>query len=163
MKKITRFSIASVLVLSVILMSVSTVFASSTTTATEWADPTATANGKDVTFTGTVYSPFYLPGTINDGATMILPTGFDGFAQFGGNGIEISGLSAAQTVNLSFAFPTYQYGWSGSIYQWDGSKWVALTTTVVAPTGENSLYYVTTNKVHNGTYALLIHYTQPTE
>jgi hypothetical protein len=161
MKKMTRISIASLLVLSVLVATFGTVFASSTSTSTDlWTDPTATANGKDVTFTSTVLTPEFLPGTINPDAGMILPVGFtEGAAQFGGNGIEIDGLAkTADTVNVCFSFPVYQYSWSGTIYQWSGSAWVAQPTTIVAPTGENSTYYACSAKVGNGTYALIMGY-----
>jgi hypothetical protein len=163
MKKVTRLSVAGLLVLSVLLFTVGSVFAKSTTSTTDlWTDPTATANQKDVTFTSTVLEPTLLPGTINDDAGLILPVGFTvGAEQFGGNGIKISGLSkTADTVKVCFSFPVYQYSWSGTIYQWSGSAWVAQPTTIVAPTGENSLYYACSAKVSNGTYALIMGYSE---
>ena len=159
MKKVTRYSIVGLLVLSVLFVSVGSVFANSTTT-NAWTDPTATANEKNVTFTSTVLTQADLPGIINPDAGMIFPVGFTtGSEQFGGNGIVISGLPlTADTVKVCFSFPVYQYSWRGSIYQWTGSAWVAEPTTIVAPTGEDSLYYACSAKVGNGTYSLIMGY-----
>ena len=159
MKKFTRMSIALLLVGCVAFLSVSNVFAASDTSV-EWADPTATANKTSTTFSTSVLNMAELPGIVDDDATMIVPTGFNGQKQIGGNGIEVSGLAtSADTVEVCFAFPTYTEGWSGLIYKWDGSAWTAVETTVVAPTGENSLYHVCTPKAGNGTYALLVNYS----
>jgi hypothetical protein len=152
MKKYSRFAVAALLVMSVVFMSVSTVFADST-----WADPTATANGKDVSITTSVLDSAVLPGTVNNDAGMILPVGFiAGSIQFGGNGIAVSGLKSTETAKVCFSFPVYQYSWAGKIYEWNGKAWVVVPTTMVAPTGENSLYYACSDKVGNGTYSLLI-------
>lgn len=160
MKKINRSAISLVLTFSIILMTVSTVFASSSSTAsTDWANPTASANG-NAEFTAAVLTDSELPGIINDDATMILPAGFTGQKQIGGNALEISGLASVKdTVSISFAFPTYVYGWTGGIYKWDGSQWTAVESTLVAPTsGDSTLYHVTASKVDNGIYALLVAY-----
>lgn len=161
MKKISRISVASLLVLGILAITAGSVFASSSALAAvdEWLDPTASANGGS-SFSSEVVAPSSLPGTVNEDAGMIMPVGFTfDTGQFGGNGIKISGLAtSADTANLTFSFPTYRYGWAGSIYKWDGSSWVAVPTTIVAPTGENSMYYATASKVGNGTYALIVGY-----
>lgn len=157
MKKNNRIAIAFALTMCIILMSVSTVFASSTTT-TEWADPTAHANG-DASYSATVLTPYELPGTVNNDASMIIPAGFNGMKQFGGNAIKISGLATSKdTAAITFAFPTYSYGWTGGIYQWVDGKWVAVASTLVNPGDESKIYYVTAPKVGNGIYALLVAY-----
>jgi hypothetical protein len=154
-EKYSRFAVAALLVVSVVLMSVSTVFADSSMTT--WAHPTATANGKDVNITSTVLDLAVLPGTVNNDAGMILPVGFTtGSIQFGGNGIVVRELTSTETAKVCFSFPVYQYSWTGEIYDWTGTMWVVTLTTIVAPTGENSLYYSCSSKVSNGTYCLLI-------
>lgn len=163
MKKNTRFVAAIALSLCIVLMSVSTVFAS-TTTDEEWTDPTVQGKTSDTVYAYDVLTEAEIPGSINNDATMIIPSGFDGMKQFGGSGIKIFDLAtSADTVSITFAFPTYQYGWTGGIYKWDGSEWVAVKSTLVAPTGENSLYHVTASKVGNGIYALLVNYTGSAE
>jgi hypothetical protein len=154
MKKISRFAIAAALVASVALMSVSSVFADSTT---DWPDPTAVANEPSASLATAVVSISALPGTINPDSGMILPVGLD-YAQFGGNGITLSGLTSTESAKLCFAFPVAQYYWNGTIYEWDGSAWTAMPTTRVAPTGEDSMYYACTYKAGNGTYSLLTEY-----
>jgi hypothetical protein len=163
MKKMVRFSIAGMLVLGVLFVSVSSVFASSSAAVVS-NDPVATAND-GAAFSSTVIDTAYLPGVVNDDGVMIMPVGFtSGTGQFSGQGIAISGLEASGgTVNVCFSFPTYQYGWSGSIYQWSGSEWTAVTTSMVAPTGENSIYSACSSNVGNGTYALIVGYKAPAE
>lgn len=160
MKNITRISIASLLAVSVLLVSIGSAFASTTASSVDvWSDPVATANN-GASFTSEVLNTAKLPGIVDDDASMILPIGFNSTSgQFGGKGIVISGLATrTDTVNLTFSFPTYRYGWTGAIYQWSGSTWVKLPTSIVAPTGENSMYYATTSNVGNGTYALIMGY-----
>lgn len=160
MKNITRMSIASLLAVSVLLASVGSAFASTTASPVDvWTDPVATANN-NAAFSSEIVDTASLPGIVDDDAGMILPVGLIADSgQFGGSGIVISGLAnRTDTVNLTFSFPTYRYGWTGSIYQWSGSAWVKLPTTIVAPTGENSMYYATTSRVGNGTYALIMGY-----
>lgn len=156
MKKVNRLSIASLVVMSVLMVSVSSVFASS---ADVWTDPVATANNGS-SYSSTVIEPASLPGIVDDDAGMILPVGFTSDSgQIGGNGIQISGLAThTDTVDVCFSFPTYRYGWTGSIYEWSGSAWVKVPTTLVAPTGENTTYFACASKVSNGTYALIIGY-----
>lgn len=159
MKKLSRFAFAGLLVLALVLTTASTVFASS-----DWADPTAAANSKDASLTATVLDQTALPGIVNDDAGMLYPQGFSADqAQIGGNGIELSGLTSTQTASVTFSVPVYQYDWSAKIYKWDGSAWVAQATTVEAPTGEDSLYHVSSAKVGNGVYALFIGYYGPVE
>jgi hypothetical protein len=161
MKKITRISIASLLVVCVLVVSVSSVFASSSNTS---YDPVATANGS-ATFSSVVLDISALPGTVTSDSDKVLPAGFtEGFAQFNGSGIVISGLASTKdTVNISFEFPTYRYGWRGSIYQWDGSTWVKVPTTIVLATDSNPMYYAVASKVGNGTYALIVGYDSTAE
>lgn len=160
MKNITRMTIASLLVVSALLVSVGSVFASSSASPVDvWSDPVATANN-GASFTSEIIGTAKLPGIVDNDTSIILPVGFaSDSGQFGGSGIVISGLAArTDTVNLTFSFPTYRYGWTGSIYQWSGSAWVKVLTTIVAPTGENSMYYATASHVGNGTYALIMGY-----
>jgi hypothetical protein len=142
------------------MISVGSVFASSSASKVDvWTDPVATANN-GAAFTSTILDTASLPGIVDDDASMILPVGFTtDSGQFGGNGIVITGLAThTDTVSLTFSFPTYRYGWTGSIYQWSGSAWVKVATTIVAPTGENSMYYATASGLGNGTYALIMGY-----
>ena len=157
MKKLTRFSIGLIIALCLLLISVSSALACTPvvtpTSSYTWEDP-ETSRG-----TGEVLKPAELPGTETGTSGLITPAGYNGYGQFGGNGLAVSGLSA-NNAQLCFSFPTYRYGWEGAIKRWTGSKWVSVSgSELVAPTGEGSTYQVCTPSAGNGTYSLIIHYT----
>jgi hypothetical protein len=156
MKRISRLGIALVLVFGFAAVTLTSVFAI-TVNPIVWNDPTATNNMSGGTFIDAVLNPPSLPGTVNDSADKILPAGFPtDQAQFGGNGIMVSGLTGGDTVKICFDFPVYQYSWAGKIYEWNGTKWVAMPTTIVPPTGEGASATACTPRAGNGTYSLII-------
>jgi hypothetical protein len=125
-----------------------------------WADPYVFKT--TVQYNSDVLGAVDLPGTEVLDNGKILPAGFNHEMQFGGNGLEVSGLAAGKSVDVCFDFPTYRYSWNGVIKEWNGTKWVALPTTITS-TNESSSSLACTTKVKNGTYALLIWYYGPIE
>ena len=125
-----------------------------------WTDPYVPETSTH--YSSDVVNVANLPGTEVLESGMILPAGFNQELQFGGKGLEISGLAAGKSVEACFDFPTYRYSWNGVIKQWNGTKWVAMPTTIT-PTADGSTAAACTSKVSNGTYSLLIWYTGPIE
>ena len=96
-----------------------------------------------------------LPGT-NEKGGMFFPKGFtDGQAQFSGMGVKISGLKNGETAKVSFDFRFSNFDWRGYVYQWNGSRWVKLATTVSGG-GEAVTTWANASNLGNGTYALII-------
>jgi hypothetical protein len=164
MRKITRFSIVTLFVASLVLLSVSTVFAVAPATSQRtWNDPFVSTAAKGVTFTTAVLVPGSLPGTVTSPSGMTLPTGFlPNQAQFGGSGIAISGLTSAQNVTVCFDFPVYRYSWYGIIYEWVSTKWEKMPTKIVDNSAEGGLTSACAAQAGNGTYSLIIFYWSST-
>ena len=121
-----------------------------------WNDPTVSPNSPGTTLKTEVVEPSQLPGTNTNGKGMFEPVGFGlNQAQFGGNGIVVSGLPDGKTAKLCFSFPVYQFDWAGKIYHWNGTKWMMSSTTII-PGVEGTTTLACTNSVGNGTYALII-------
>jgi hypothetical protein len=122
-----------------------------------WSEPTVTPLTGDTGFSITLLNPESLEGAFIGTAGFPLPTGFiEGEKQFGGQALKLSGAGAG-TQKLCFSLPTYQYGWRGNIYQWDGTMWVKLGSEVtLGDDGSPTLYCSTI--YGDGTYALLIGY-----
>ena len=158
MKKVTRFSIITLLVLSLVIVSFSTVFANHIEQPKRvWADPTVSTSDKGVTFDSIALDSWQLPGTVTANSGMTLPTGFPANqAQFGGKGIHVSGLPDGKYVEVCFSFPVYIYSWAGTIYKWSGTKWVAMPTTITPATGESNTTTACTLRAGNGVYSLII-------
>ncbi|MEA5077978.1 MAG: hypothetical protein VB013_05360 [Anaerolineaceae bacterium] len=97
-----------------------------------------------------------LPGTYTNENGLYEPKGVvldEG--QFGGNkGVVISGMATGNTARVCFDFPTYNSGWKGSVYMYDGSEWVILKTNIDTSSDVSAC----SNSVANGTYALVVHY-----
>ncbi len=164
MKKSGKVLIATLLVVALLVVTFGSVFAGVVVVApTGLADPVATETFKGEKFTAKVVAPPYLPGTKEEGGK-ILPVGMGSDqGQFSGSGLTISGLKVGETVNIKFDFKFSNYMWKGSIYKWNGTKWVKLVTKVVAPVGDEQVTWATAAGVGNGTYALIIgNYGVPT-
>lgn len=155
MKNKGKVLLASLLVAALLTVSFGTVFATAPSTH-QLVDPVAVAGSGSVKFTQLVLAPLYLPGTVN-ADNLILPLGFKtGQEQFSGNGIQVSGLKAGETVNLTFDYYFYNFMWKGSIYKWSGTQWVKLATTVVPEGADGVTAWAKVNGVGNGIYALII-------
>lgn len=166
MKKTGKVLIASLLVVGLLFVTFSSVFAGIITPTSAPAglvDPVVKESFSGEKFTSLVITPFYLPGTFEQGG-LLYPKGFGpSQGQFSGSGLKISDLKAGETVTISFDFKFYNYMWKGSIYKWDGARWVKLDTKVVLPKGDETMTWATATGVGNGTYALIIgNYGVPT-
>jgi hypothetical protein len=155
MKKITRVSITTLIVLCFLLMSFSTVLARRIEPSFTWKDPVASSE-TGVKFSSEVLDPAFLPGTESLASGMLVPVGMNNELQFGGKGIKISGLAAGEKVQICFDFPTYRYSWNGKIAMWNGTKWVTVPTTISK--GNDSSASACTVGAGNGYYSLLIWY-----
>ena len=156
MKKISRFSIIVLAVLLVTLITISTVFATSSAAANSvtWDNPTATSTRAGAKITGTILDLWQLPGTEVSGDGMYLPANFNGDAQFGGKGIQLSDLSEGNTATLCFPFPVYNNSWAGKIYKWNDPNWTSISTSIL--TNANGSTSACTYRAGSGTYSLLI-------
>lgn len=155
MKKITRFSIGLFIALCLLLISVSSALACTPVVphTYTWEDPEISKG------TGDVLKPGELPGTETTASGLITPAGYNGYGQFGGNGLAVSGLSS-NNAQICFSFPTYRFGWEGAIKKWTGTRWVSVSgNELITPTGDSSTYQVCSSSAGNGTYSLIIHYT----
>lgn len=126
---------------------------------TDWPDPTAAPLTGDLVFSMKVIPPTSLPGTYIGREGMILPTGFpEGEVQIGGKGLALLDVSDG-SEQVCFPLPTYNYGWRGSVYEWNGSKWEKFATTTTV--GVDGAITMACAKVYgNGTYALLINFDE---
>ncbi len=124
-----------------------------------WGDPTTMPIMGDTAFIAKVVDPSSLPGTYIGAGGYPLPSGFiEGDAQFGGKGLVLSGVDFG-LQQTCFPFPTYYYGWRGSVYGWDGAKWVKYTTTITE--GQDGAITTACAKTFgNGSYALLVGFNQ---
>ena len=68
-----------------------------------------------------------------------------------------------ETVSISFDFKFSHFKRTGSVYKWDGVRWVKVATKVVQPTGDDQITWATASGFGNGTYVLIIfNYGVPT-
>lgn len=161
MIKTGKVLIASLLVFGLLIVTFSSVFAIGYSPSL--TDPLAVESFVGEKYTAAVVTPPNLPGTKDEGG-MIMPVGLgSSVGQFSGNGLTISGLKPGETVSVKFDFKFSNYMWTGSIYKWDGVRWVKLATKLVAPGADESITWATATGVGNGTYALIIgNYGVPT-
>ena len=154
MKKSIRTLLVSVFAISLVLMA-----GSSTALAADWANPWTVPLTGDLT--STAVPPVTLAGAVKTDSGLIVPFGFPmGERQFGGNALVVSGLSGG-SANACFSFPTYRYGWRGGVYEWTGSKWMALPTSIGNPEGKEGAPATACAPIYgNGTFALIISYNE---
>jgi hypothetical protein len=158
MKKFRVFFVAGLLMLAVLAGGLSVAKAT-----VEFVDPVTFPGAPGNTFTAAVLTPVELPGTLDGPGGLVLPVGFTvGQKQFGGNGLKVTGLQPGESAKLCFDFPWYNFKWSGGVYQWNGTKWVALGTTVT-PGVDGSNTWACAKTSENGTFALLMGYYGPPE
>lgn len=155
MKKQSKVLIASLLVVGLMTLSFGLVFAMPASSH-QLVDPMAVASRSGEKFTQLVLAPLYMPGTVN-ADNLILPVGFaTGQEQISGNGLQVSGLKAGETVKLTFDYYFDNFKWTGFIYRWSGTQWVKLPTTVIPEGADGVTSWATVSGVGNGIYALII-------
>lgn len=122
--------------------------------------PTVTSIQGDSEFSVVVKEPAALTSGTAESNGLVVPAGFPlGEKQFSGSVVIVSGLSYG-SARISFVFSGYGYGWTGSIYQWLNGKWTPLSTTIT-PGAEGAPAHASAAITSDGTYALLIGYTDP--
>lgn len=124
-----------------------------------WKNPTIYQYVNNPYVRTTIVQASELPGTYTNENGLYEPNGVSlNEGQFGGNlGLIIKGMATGRTARVCFDFPTYHYGWKGSVYKYDGEGWVKLKTTV-STIRDSADAWACANSVNNGTYALVIYY-----
>ncbi len=155
MKTSVKLLFSSFLVLTLLFASLSTVMADSADT------PTVTPVSGDTTFTTKLVSVEVLPGTTTLGE-MKIPVGFPtGEAQFGGNGVIVSGMDYGKATVCSFIKTVeVEQGWGGKVAEWTGEKWNQLDTTITMPE-EGTLATACATITGSGTYAFIKYVVDP--
>lgn len=126
-----------------------------------WGPPVITPLTGDKDFTVKSLDPISLAfGTVKTGNDLVVPAGFPlGEKQFGGDVAQVTDFDAG-TARACFSLPTYRYGWKGGIFQWDGSRWKSIPSTLTEGI-EGGAATVCATINGNGTYALIIGFSQP--
>lgn len=155
MKKTVLALLSTVLVFSLLLAPISEVDAGG------WDDPVVIPLSGDKDFTVKSVDPITLSlGTAKTENGLTVPSGFPpGEMQFGGNALIIEGLESGK-VTACFSFPTHRYGWEGGIYQWKGSRWSVMPSTLTKGV-EGAATNICATINGDGTYALLTVFAHP--
>jgi len=126
--------------------------------AASWPDPVVTSLNGDSDFTATMVDPISLSfGTAVTDKGLVVPSGFpSGEKQFAGKAVTIKGLESGK-ASLCFSFPTYRYGWRGNVYQWDGTAWSMISSSLTEGI-EGGAATVCATISTDGTYAFIIGY-----
>ena len=165
MKKLARFTFTTMIAIGLLLVSFSTVFAGTgpvVQNVVAWGDPIPSSGDKGIAFTSNVLDVWQLPGTTTLASGMVVPAGFpNNEEQFGGKGIKISGVPEGKSIQICFDFPTYNRHWKGRVSEWNGTKWVALATSISTPAERNAT--ACTTVAGNGFFALIMDYHGPIE
>lgn len=118
--------------------------------------PVVTPISGDADFITEIVPIASLPGVTQLPSHMLVPVGFpEGEAQFGGNGIRVSGMSSGKaTACFSLYTVAVKQGWGGFVGVWNGKKWVKLATAITTPE-ESSTSLACAAISGNGTYAFI--------
>lgn len=156
MKKAIISVFSCLLVLSLLLSM------SGNATAAPGDDPIVTPVSGDTDFITEIIAIASLPGVVELEGGMLAPVGFpDGEAQFGGNGIRVTGFDSGKATACFFlSAAEINQGWGGKVGVWDGINWVRLATTITTPEDTNNAIACATI-TGNGTYAFIKYVTQP--
>lgn len=151
MKKAVLVLLSFTLVVSFLLVP------ASSAQAMTWDDPVVTPLNGNSDFTITMTNPFSLSfGTTQTEKGLIVPSGFvPGEMQFASKAVIVKGLEGGK-ASICYPHPTYRYGWNGGIYQWNGSTWSALSSSLTENEESNATICATITA--DGTYAFLIFY-----
>lgn len=125
-------------------------------------DPVVTPVSGDMEFTTEIVPIVSLPGVTELAGGMLAPTGFPaGEAQFGGNGVLVTGMDFGKaTACFSLSSTAIAEGWGGKVGLWNGSKWIQLPTTITTPEDSpNSMGCATITG--SGTYAFIRYVVDP--
>ncbi len=152
MKKVVLALLSITLVVSLLLVP------ASSAQAVTWDDPVVTSIKGDGDFTVTMIDPFTLPfGTVKTNQGLVVPVSpVPGEQQFASKAVVIKGIESGE-ASICYSLPTYRYGWRGGIYQWNGSAWITLPSTLTEGT-EGGAATICSTLTADGTYAFLINY-----
>lgn len=125
-------------------------------------DPVVTPVSGDMEFTTEIISIVSLPGVAELAGGMLVPAGFPtGEAQFGGNGIFVTGMDKGKaTACFSLSTTAVSQGWGGKVGMWNGTKWILLPTTITTPVDSPSSLVCATI-TGSGTYAFIKYVVDP--
>ncbi len=125
-------------------------------------DPVVTPVSGDTEFTTAVVPIAALPGTVTLDDGMLAPVGFPtGEAQFGSNGIRVSGMDQGKATACFFlSAAAINQGWGGKVGVWNGSKWVLLPTSITTAEESNTAT-ACASIAGNGTYAFIKYVAEP--
>lgn len=162
MKKMMRVVLVSFLLLVMLVFSFGQAFAipNPIPKATGFTDPVVTPLKSTDTYTSEVVGLAYLKGVTQAENQLMVPVGRTD-EQFGSNGVVIGGLTGKEQVKACFDFRGYQFKWTGSVFMWNGTKWVKQATTFTDDPAATTKACAT--NLGNGTYALIIYYWGPQE
>jgi hypothetical protein len=162
MKKKAKIISVSLLLLAMLVFSFGQAFAipAPVLVVNNFTDPVVTPLKTSYTYTSEVVGVGYLKGATQAENQLMVPIGRTD-EQFGSNGLVLGGLTGKEKVKACFEFRGYQYKWAGSIFKWNGTKWVKQATTFTDdPAGTTN---ACATNLGNGTYALIIYYWGPQE
>ena len=156
MKKVFVPLFSMMLVLSLLLGSFATAKAA------PGDPPTVTPVSGDTDFSTEIVAIPALPGITTLSGGMLAPVGFPaGEAQFGGNGIRVTGMDSGKaTACFYLSAAAINQGWGGKVGVWTGAKWLLLPTTITLPEETNNAIACATIS-GNGTYAFIKYVAEP--
>lgn len=125
-------------------------------------DPVVTPVSGDNEFATEVIPIASLPGTNELATQMLAPVGFPaGEAQYGGNGVRVSGLSTGKaSACFTLSTAAIDQGWGGKVGVWNGAKWVLLPTSIT-PLQESPNSLACATITGDGTYAFIKYVVAP--
>ena len=125
-------------------------------------DPVVTPVSGDMEFTTEVVPIVSLPGVTELAGGMLAPVGFPaGEAQFGGNGVLVTGMDYGKaTACFSLSSTAIAEGWGGKVALWNGANWVRLATSITVEDETNTAIACATI-TSSGTYAFIKYVTEP--
>lgn len=124
--------------------------------------PTVTPVSGDTDLSTEIVAIPALPGITTLSGGMLAPVGFPaGEAQFGGNGIRVTGMDSGKaTACFYLSAAAINQGWGGKVGVWTGAKWLLLPTTITLPEETNNAIACATIS-GNGTYAFIKYVAEP--
>jgi hypothetical protein len=162
MQKTSKGLFVMFLVLGLVAIITIPVFAYSTPVLTPptLKDPVISPMNAGDTYTKSIVGVGFLKGAVQLENQLMAPKGRTD-EQFGSNGVVISDLTGRERVKVCFYFPNYNYKWMGSIFMWNGAKWVKQDTTITNDPEGTAM--ACASDLGNGTYALITYYWGPPE
>jgi len=160
MRKSIKSMFVLLLVLGLVAVVFGPVFATPYKTTPTLRDPVVTPVKASDTFTSSIVEVGYLKGAVQLESQLMAPVGRTD-EQFGSNGLVLSDLTGKEKAKACFYFTGYNYSWAGSVFKWNGTRWVKQVTTITNDPAATPM--ACASGLGNGTYALIIYYWGPKE